>query len=139
MQLIDQIKDYAKSIPADVKEKKGIYTIQFTVAERKAFLSRQKLEYQAQLRVDDNTKTVKFTELLKEASSGMESAGMTFKTESYKTGPGGQLESVIDQQANLFGKKYDYNFDFKTIRGKIKSLAENAGYDFKYQITAKGL
>lgn len=139
MTLIEQIIDYAKSIPAEIKEKKGIYTLQFTVAERKAFLSKQKLDYQAQLRVDEGTKTVKFTEMLKEASSGMDSPGMTFKTESYKTGKGGQLESVIDQQADLFGKKYDYNFDFKAIRGKIESLAQEAGYDFKYQITAKGL
>lgn len=139
MQLIEQIKSYAQSIPAEMKEKKGLYTIQFTVAERKAFLSKQKLDYQAQLRVDDSSKTVKFTEMLKEASSGMESPGMTFKTESYKTGKGGQLESVIEQQADLFGKKYDYMFDFKAIRGKIESLAKDAGYEFHYQITAKGL
>ena len=139
MQLIEQIKSYALSIPAEMTEKKGLYRIQFTVAERKAFLSKQKLEYQAQLRVDDSSKTVKFTEMLQEASSGMESPGMTFKTESFKTGKGGQLESVIEQQADLFGKKYDYMFDFKAIRGKIESLAKDAGYDFQYQITAKGL
>ncbi len=64
---------------------------------------------------------------------------MDFQTQNFRTGKGGQQESVIEKQSVLFGKKYDYNFDFKTIRGKIKSLTEEAGYDFQYQITAKGL
>jgi hypothetical protein len=139
MSLIDQIKDYAKSIPADFKEKKGMGEISFVVAERKAFLSKEKLTYQAKFHIDDSAKTLKFTEMLKESSSGMENAGMSFKTESFKTGKGGQLESVIEQQAVQFGKKYEYRFDFKTIRGKLEDLAKTAGYDFQYQITAKGL
>jgi hypothetical protein len=89
--------------------------------------------------VDEKEKTVRFTEMLKESSSGMQNAGMSFKSESFKTGKGGQLESVIAQQADLFGKKYEYRFDFKTIRGKIEELTKAAGYDFQYQLTAKGL
>jgi hypothetical protein len=139
MSLMDQIKDYAKSIPAEFKEKKGSGEINFVVAERKAFLSKEKLSYEAKFRVDDAARIVKFTEMLKESSSGMENAGMNFKTESFKTGKGGQLESVIDQQADQFGKKYQYQFDFKSVRGKVEALAKAAGYDFQYQITAKGL
>ncbi len=139
MPLIQSIQQFAGSIPAEVKEKKGVYTLTFTLAERKAFLSKQQLTYQAKFSVDDTAKLVKFTELLKESSSGMESSGMSFKTESFKTGKGGQLESVIDQQADLFGKKYDYTFDFKTIRNKIRELAEAESYSFQYQITEKGL
>jgi len=135
---MDQIKVYAGNIPADFKEKKGLCELNVVVAERKAFLSKEKLTYQAKFRVDDKEKTVKFTEMLKEAKSGMD-AGMSFKTESFKTGKGGQLESVIEQQADQFGKKYDYQFDFKSIRGKIESMAKEAGYGFAYQITAKGL
>lgn len=139
MTLLDQIKEYSLGIPADYKEKKGLVEISFVVAERKAFLSKEKLTYQAKLRVDDKEKLVKFTEILKEASSGMENPGMSFKTESFKTGKGGSQESVLEQQAVQFGKKYEYQFDFKVIRGKIESLAKAAGYDFRYQITAKGL
>lgn len=134
MGLIEQIKAYAGGIPAQVKEKRGLYTIQFTVAERKAFLSKQKLEYQARLRVDDVAQTVAFSEMLTEASSGMDSPGLTFQTESYKTGKGGRQESSIEQQADLFGKRYDYRFDFKTVHGEIEKLAAAAGYTFNYQI-----
>jgi hypothetical protein len=139
MSLVDQIKAYAASIPAEFKEKKGSGEINIVVAERKAFLSKEKLTYQAKFRVDDAAKIVKFTEMLKENSSGMENAGMSFKTESFKIGKNGQQESVIEQQASQFGKKYDYQFDFKAVRGRIESIAKEAGYDFQYQITAKGL
>ena len=138
MGLIQTIQEYAHNIPADFKEKKGSCNLSFTVAERKIFISKQKLTYQAKFRIDEGEKLVKFTEMLKESSSGM-NAGSGFQTESYRTGKGGQQESVIDQQSVLFGKKYTYNFDFKTIRSKIESLAKEAGYSFQYQITAKGI
>ena len=139
MSLVKEIKAFAENISADFMEKKGLCELTFVVAERKAFLSKEKLTYTAKFRVDDGSKLVKFTEMLKESSSGMSNAGASFSTESYKTGKGGRSESVIEQQANQFGKKYDYQFDFKTVREKIESLAQAAGYDFQYQITAKGL
>ena len=138
MDLIQSIKAYAKSIPADLKEKKGSCDLSFTVAERKALLSKQKLTYQAKFRIDEAEKIVHFAELLKEASSGMD-AGMGFKTESYSTGKGGQQNSVIEQQSQQFGKKYEYQFDFKAVRSRIEAIAKEAGYDFQYQISFKGL
>jgi len=139
MALLDEIKMFAGGIPAEIKEKKGLCELTFVVAERKAFLSKEKLTYTAKFRVDDAAKQVKFTEMLAESSSGMSNAGSSFSTQSYKTGKDGRSETVIQQQANQFGKKYDYQFDFKTVREKIESLAQAAGYDFEYQITAKGL
>ena len=138
MDLLQSIQAYAKSIPADFKEKKGSCDLSFTVAERKAFLSKQKLTYQAKFRIDDQEKTIRFAEILKEASSGMD-AGTGFQTTSYSTGKGGQQNSVIEQQSEQFGKKYDYQFDFKTVRGKIEKFAKEAGFKFEYQITFKGL
>lgn len=138
MDLNQAIQTYAKNISANLKEKKGSYDLSVTVAERKTFISKQKLTYQAKFRIDEDEKVVKFTEMLKEASSGM-NAGSGFQTTSFRTGKGGQQESVIEQQSTQFGKKYTYSFDFKTIRGKIESLAKEAGYAFQYQITAKGI
>ena len=138
MDLNQAIQTYAKNISADLKEKKGSYNLTVTVAERKTFMSKQKLTYQAKFRIDEGENLVKFTEMLKESSSGM-NADMGFQTNSFRTGKGGQQESVIEQQSTLFGKKYTYNFDFKTIRDKIESLAQEAGYSFQYQITAKGI
>ncbi|MBN1857412.1 MAG: ribonucleoside-triphosphate reductase [Dehalococcoidia bacterium] len=142
--LADDLKDYAKSIPADLKEKKGVYTLEFTVAERKVFLSKKKLTYSAKFRIDDAKKEVRFTEMLKEASSGMSSGdsdfgpGFGFKKETYKTGTGPR-EGVIEQQSELFGKQYTYTFDFKTVRTAIEAAATAAGYALKYQMTPVGL
>ena len=60
MDLLQSIQAYAKSIPADFKEKKGSCDLSFTVAERKAFLSKQKLTYQAKFRIDDPGKNGPF-------------------------------------------------------------------------------
>ncbi len=138
MDLLQSIQAYAKSIPADFKEKKGSCDLSFTVAERKAFLSKQKLTYQAKFRIDDREKVVHFAEMLKEASLGMD-AGSGFQTTSSSTGKGGQQNSVIEQQSEQFGKKYDYQFDFKSVRGQIENLAKDAGFKFEYQVTFKGL
>lgn len=139
MNIVESIKQYAENIPAEFKEKKGAGQITFTVAERKVFLSNQKLTYQAKFRVEEHEKVIRFSEALLESSAGMSLGGMGFSSGSYKTGKGGVQESVFEQQSRLFGKKYEYRFDFKTIREKIESLAKEAGYDFQYQITAKGI
>jgi hypothetical protein len=138
MDLLKSISDYAQSIPADFKERKGSCDLSFTIAERKAFLSKQKLTYQAKFRIDDQEKVVHFAEMLKEASSGID-AGTGFQTTSYSTGKDGQQNSVIEQQSDQFGKKYDFQFDFKKIRGELEKLAKEAGYTFQYQVTFKGL
>ncbi len=135
---------YAKSIHADLKEKKGLYTLELTVAERKVLLSKKKLTYSAKYRIDDDKKELRFTEMLKEASSGMSSGdsdfgpGFGFKKESYKSGAGGR-EGGIEEQSTLFGKQYTYAFDYSKVRKQVEEAAGKAGYAFKYQITPIGL
>jgi len=142
--LIQRLQDYAKTIPADLKEKKGVHTLEFTVAERKVFLSKKKLTYSAKFRIDDDKKALKFTEMLKESSSGMSSGdsdfgpGFGFKKETFKTGMGPR-EGVIEQQSELFGKQYSYTFDFKKVRSTIEEAALQEGYAFSYQVTPAGL
>ncbi len=147
MALLDEIKRIAAEIPAEITEDRGLYTLRFLVAERKAFLSKKKLEYIAKLRIDDQGKEIRFTEMLKESGSGISSGsggfddispGFGFKKETYKTGAGPR-EGTIEEQSNLFGKDYTYRFDFKTIRPKLEEQAKIAGYEFKYQITPVGL
>ena len=143
--LIDEIKRIAKEIPADLKEKKRVFSLEFTVAERKVMLSKKKLTYAAKFRIDDDQKELHFTEMLKEAGSGFSSgdsefgsSGFGFKVETYKTGSGPR-EGSIKEQSELFGKQYSYNYDYSKIRTVIEDEATKAGYTFKYQITAKGL
>ena len=142
--LIDEIKRIAKEIPAELKEKKGVFSLEFTVAERKVMLSKKKLAYAAKFRIDEDKKELRFTEMLKESGSGFSSgdsefgSGFGFKAETYKTGSGPR-EGTIKEQSELFGKQYSYSFDFSKIRSAIESEAARAGYEFKYQITGAGL
>ncbi len=53
--LLDQIRKYAESLPAELKEKGGVWELKRVVAERKVFLSKQKLEYHAKFRIDDSS------------------------------------------------------------------------------------
>jgi hypothetical protein len=142
--LIDEIRKITQSIPAELKEKKGLYSFEFTVAERKALLSKKKLSYLAKFRLDEVKKELRFTEMLIEGGSGLSSGdsdlspGFGFKAETYKTGAGGRAGS-IKEQSDLFGKQYSYNFDFSSIRTLIEKETTGAGYSFKYQLTALGL
>jgi hypothetical protein len=80
--------------------------------------------------------------MLIEAGSGLSSggsfdggmsSGFGVKTESYNTF-GGARQGTIEEQSNLFGKDYSFNFDFKVARSIVKDVAEKAGYQFEYQI-----
>ncbi|MHB8896310.1 MAG: hypothetical protein ACYC99_14185, partial [Candidatus Geothermincolia bacterium] len=98
MALLDGIKAVAESAGLQMEEKRGVYRMRMTVAERKAFLSHKKLQYIASFKIDEAAKKMTFTEMLKETGSGVTGAedfdesGMTtgfgFKTETYRTGPG---------------------------------------------------
>jgi hypothetical protein len=144
LMLIEDIKTIIAAIPAQLKDKNSLYSFEFTVAERKAFLSTKKLTYRATFRLDEAKKELLFSELLKESSSGLSassgdiSPGFGFKSETYKTGTGPR-EGTIAEQSNLFGKQYTYSFDYSKIRKEIEGLVENAGYIFKYRLTSIGL
>jgi len=144
----DKIKAYAKEFGADLSEKKGVWDFSKVIAERKAFLSKKKLTYTAKFRVDEDNKTLKFTEMLAEKGSGLSSGGFDsdmgmssgfgFKAETYKSGASGR-EGSIQEQSNLFGKDYSYDFDYKEVRAKFEELAKSSDYQFKYQVTPIGL
>lgn len=142
--LVDEIKKFVEGIPATLKEKRGVYSVEFTVAERRVFLSKKKLTYSAKFRVDEDNKELRFTEMLKESGAGMSPGdsgfgpGFGFKKESYKTGTGPR-EGSIEEQSKLFGAQYSYTFDFSKVRTFIEREAVKAGYAFKYQITSLGL
>ncbi len=75
MTLLSKIQEYVKSFPAEIKESKGIYEFSVLVAERKAFLSTQKLQYIAKFRIHDEQQIIHFFEMLKESGSGMSTGG----------------------------------------------------------------
>jgi len=142
--MIEQIQKALESYGGTWKDKKGVMEYSSTIAERKAFLSTKKLTYQARVKVDDDAKQVNFSEMLIEAGMGLSSGGdfdggmgmspgFGFKTESYNTMSGAR-EGNIQEQSDLFGKKFEYKFDYKKVRSTIEQLAKFAGYEFKYQV-----
>lgn len=145
MRLHEEIQQLFTPFPAECSEKKGVVTVRCVVAERKTFLSRKKLVYTAQYRIDEYKREVRFTEALKESGFGIaggsdfdNNPGIGFKKETYRTGDGAR-EGIIEVQSNLFANKYTYTFDFKKIRAGIEKKALEAGYSFSYQITSLGL
>jgi hypothetical protein len=141
--MIEEIKKALDSFNGTWKEKKGLWEFSTLIAERKAFLTRKKLTYSAKMRIDDNLKVVKFSELLTEEGSGFSaggsydddgmSPGFGFKTETYNTFKGAR-EGTIEEQSDLFGKKFEYKFDYKEIRSNVRNAAESADFRFEYQI-----
>lgn len=138
--------ELGKNYPAPFKEKRGnIFLLDFLVAKRKAFLNIQKLTYSARLRVDEQNKQVKFFEILKETGAGLGSGGADefgtgfgFKVE--KAGlKGKEREGTIKEQSVLFGKKYNYEFDFGKVREGIKEIATRFGYSFEVVLTERGI
>jgi len=136
------LEEIAKKINGKLTKKNNAYTIVSVIAERKAFLSTKKLEYIVTFKMDDEKNIFNFSEMLKESGSGLSmgggfgddmSPGFGFKSGSYKTGMGPREES-IEEQSKLFGKDYQYKFDFKEMRQKFESLAKENNYEFKYQI-----
>jgi hypothetical protein len=142
--LIDEIRRLAEGIPAALKEEKGEYLLEVTVAERKAFLSRKSLIYSVRFRIDEEKKELRFTEMLRETGSGLSTGnvdttpGFGFRKETYKTGAGPR-EATIEEQSRLFGARYSYTFDFSRVRRAIEAEAMKAGCTFSYQITRRGL
>ncbi len=134
MSLHEALQSLAQELKARVQEKGGMYELTLVVAERKAFLSTQKLEYVARFRIDEARKTLSFSEMLRESGKGLPSeSGFGFQKETYKIQKG-ERSGTIEEQSLLFGKKYQYQLEYSTIRKRFEEMAQQAGYQFQYQI-----
>ncbi len=146
MSILGELKKTVSDIPARINEKKGMYSFEVQIAERKTFLSRKKLIYSAKFRIDEEKREVRFTEILKESGSGISSvgfdgessAGFGFKKETYNT-LSGTREGTMEERSNFFGKKYEYTFDYGAIRKTFEAKTRENGYAFVYKITGIGL
>lgn len=142
-QILRKVQEALGELPGNFERKKEVFCLDVVIAERKAFLSKQKLSYTARFRVDEAAREVSFNEKLEEQKSGFGaggiddiSPGFSFKKTSTKSTMEG-LEGVIDEQSTLFGKQYSYTFDYKKVRAAVKQAAESEGYSFRYKIWGK--
>lgn len=142
-----ELINLSKNYPAVFKEmRNNILSLEFVIAERKAFLNRQKLTYRCSLKIYDEEKNIKFFEVLKESGSGLSSGGMDddfgpgfgFKVEKTKVGLQGR-EGTIKEQSELFGKKYEYNFNYEKIRNEVLETATKYGYTLQNVLIEKAL
>lgn len=141
MDLLEEIRRIAEGIPAELKEDKKGFCLEWVVAERKSFLSKKKLVYQARMHLDRERQELRFSERLKESGFGLSaggaddvlSPGFGFKTEKYSIGSGPR-EGTLEEQSDLFGRKYQYSFDFGLIRRSIEAKTVETGYRFVYSI-----
>ncbi|MCU0579810.1 MAG: hypothetical protein MUF69_09735 [Desulfobacterota bacterium] len=135
MALQEILEALAAEIQGKLTADREGYRLEAVLAERKAFLSRRKLVYQARFRIDETARRVTLSERLQETGLGMGSAGdlemsagIGFKKESYRVGRNGERSGTIEEQSRLFGKKYDYRFSFGPWREKIKQAIAAAGF-----------
>jgi hypothetical protein len=139
----ENIKRVLEPYGGEWREKKGVWEWSTVIAERKGFLSKKKLTYSARMRFDDGARSIAFSEMLVESGSGLSSggggfddgmsSGFGFKTESYNT-LGGTRTGHIAEQSTLFGKSYQYSFDYQEIRTRVEAVAGANGYRFDYQV-----
>lgn len=141
--MYENIKRVLEPFAGEWREKKGVWEWSTVIAERKAFLSKKKLTYSARMRFDEGARSIAFSEMLVESGSGLSSggggfddgvsSGFGFKTESYNT-TGGRRDGHIAEQSNVFGKRYQYSFDYQDIRKRVEAVASANGYRFDYQV-----
>lgn len=140
----EKIEEIAKNIGGNVSEKKGTIIVDALIAERKVFLTKKKLIYTFKVKIDNEAKTVKFTEMLKESGLGFsagggdfDTPGFGFKKETYNTTSGAR-EGTIEESSKLFGKDYKYNFDYSKVRKEVEAVAKEKGYTFEYFVLPIG-
>jgi hypothetical protein len=142
-----ELIEAGKKYPKNFVEKRGsIFLLDFIIARRKAFLRTDKLMYHSRLKVDVNKNEIIFFEILKESGAGVGAGGADefgtgfgFKVEKTKIGSDGRREGVIKQQSDLFGKKYEYEFDYEKVRQDAESIARRSGFDFKYVLNERAV
>lgn len=115
----------------------GTLSLETVLAERKTFLSRQKLVYRARVRVDDGKRVVRFFELLKESSGGLV-GGLDVKVEVTSV-KGKKRSGTIEEHSRYFGKRYDYRFDYAAVRRAVEEAARAGGYAFEQVLLERSL
>jgi hypothetical protein len=124
-------------------QKDGSLAMEALIAERKAFLSKRKLTYKCKLGIDEAARRVKFWEMLVEKGSGVSAGedmapGFGFKKETYGT-KGKERSGSIEEASSLFGKDFDYTWDYAKVRSTVRAIAEAAGYSVEVVLNPKSV
>lgn len=133
MPIIEDLK--ATLSDYSVKDEKYGVSFSKVIAERKVFLSKKKLEHSGKIKIDEQNKEVTFSDMLKESGSGLSmDSGASFSTTSYSSSFGGR-SGTIAEQSTLFGKSYNYTFNYEELRNKVEEICKKDGYKFNSNST----
>jgi len=142
--MLEEIKKYLDSFGGSLNEEKsGLWVFNYRVAQRETAINKTTVSFTAKFRILDDQKLVKYTEIIKEASSGLGVGGdmpmgVGTKSEAYKVGAEGR-EGTVSEKSTLAGQTLEYKIDYKEVRNSIKEIAEKNGCKFKYKILPFGL
>lgn len=141
MTIREAVADLAAEIQGRLTEERDGYRLEAVLAERKAFLFRRKLVYQARVRIDETARKVTLFERLKESGQGLGSGsdlegspGIGFQKETYRVGLDGGRRGTREEQSRLLGKSYGYRLEIGPWREKIKQAVEGSGFELEYRI-----
>ena len=138
MDIEARVGEIARGLGASLeKGRKGVWTLEWLVAERKALLFRKKVIYIAKFRLDAEAGEMVFSEMLKETGAGAgegSGPGVSFSKGTYKSGKGGR-EGQFQEQASLLGEKYKLSLDWGAVRRQFEQAAAEAGWGFTYRVT----
>lgn len=142
--LLEEIKKYLDSFDGSlVEEKSGLWVFSYKVASRDTAINKTSVSFMAKFRILDDQKLVRYTEIIKEVSSGLGVGGdlpmgVGTKSETYRVGAEGR-EGTVTERSTLAGKSLEYKLDYKAVRQSIKDIAEKNGYKYKYKILPFGI
>jgi len=130
--LLDALAGHLASNPGLSVERgrKTDLEIASVLADANWQVGKKKVQYSACLLADEQTRTVKFWEMIKESGGGL-GAFFSFKTESYRTDGKTISGNVKETAYGPTGKVIDYNWDYSRLRGEIESLVKAKGWKFK--------
>ncbi len=139
--IMNTIRSLITGLPGDFQSDEGLHSLTSVVAERKGFFSRRKLPFTARFRVNEETREVVYNETSwkkRAARAGNGEGNIGFASGKWKiaSGPGG-LEGVLEEQSEMFRRRYGFTFRFQQIRDAVRTLVEKEGYTFKHQIWGK--
>lgn len=144
--LIEEIKRIADEIPAELREDKGLFTLECNVGEKRVLITRQRYVYSAKFRIDEKKKEVRFTEMLKESAFGIsmgadsvESLGFGFKKKGTNQTEVKPKKGTSKEPLESSDKEESDTIDFSKIRSMLETAVVKAGYTFKYKLTSFGL
>ena len=134
MSIETELAEIGSGFGLESKEKKGVVTLSRLAAEKKGFLSKRKVTYQALYKIDQEQKELHFTEFLIESASGAGGAGSeSWSTGSAKEGPEGR----VGKRMSALAKKYQIHFPAVEVGVRFRQAAEAGGYAFIFQKTPR--